>query len=239
MTKILITRAEPAASRTEFELSRQGHTAVKLPIFKVKDTGKPVPQIGFSGLIFTSRNAVDTLYNRGWSVENSDVPVFCVGENTAKAAAVFGFNDIQTGNGTAKSLAELIAKFGLPANSRLLYPAASDHRFDFGLALKPHDLLIETLEIYEIRKLLPSKLELEKVFEQAAGGAALIYSARSAAHLSDLVKLNGLESSLSSLTCIAISGAATEPVNVFPWRKIVIAPSPDESTMIQLANVVS
>lgn len=238
MTKILVTRPEPAASRTALALSKHGHTTVKCPIFEVSDTGKPVPESGYDGVVFTSRNAVDVLLGRGWMVPNPAVPVFCTGENTAKAAAGLGFRDIRTGGGTAKLLANLIANSVLPPNSRLLYPAASDRTFDFALALKPHELMVETLEIYKVGKLSPTKQELAQAFLQAAGGAALVYSARGGSHLSDLIALHNLESSLSTLTCVTISNAVTNSINGYSWRKILTAPSPDEAAMINLASSV-
>ena len=190
-------------------------------------------------MILTSRNAVDILHNRGWSAANISFPLFCVGENTAKAAAELGFRDIRTGGGTAKLLASLIANSALPPNSRLLHPTASDRTFDFALALKPHELMVETLEIYKVGKLSPAKQELAQAFRQASGGAALVYSARGGSHLSDLIALHNLESSLSTLTCVTISNAVTKSINRYSWRKILTAPSPDEAAMINLASSVA
>ena len=239
MAKILVTRPEPAASRTAHALAKQGHTIINCPVFEIRDTSNPMPENNYQGLIFTSRNAIDTLLDRGWSPSNLLLPVFCVGENTASAAAMLGFKDIRTGSGKAESLANLISNSTLPRNFRLLYPAASDRKFDFEAALKQRELIVETLEIYKVDKLSPSKEELSKAFEQAAGGATLIYSARGGSHLSDLIGLYELEPSLCTLTCIAISATAVESINKFAWQNILTAPTPDESAMTKLANEIT
>ncbi len=234
MANILVTRAEPAASRTGLALSKHGYTAVKCPIFEVHDTGEPVPERNYEGLIFTSRNAVDTLHERGWDTTNLGLPVFCVGENTANAAASLGYQDIRTGSGNAKGLAKLIGSSALPPSSRLLYPAARDRKFDFELALKPYDLSVETVEIYVVLRLSPSKKELEQAFEHTTGGVVLVYSARSGEYLSHLIEEYGLSALVSSLTCVTLSKEAAAPINAHHWREIFIAPTPDEPAMIQL-----
>lgn len=78
-----------------------------------------------AGIIFTSRHAVNFWCMREKTRTN---PVFCVGAATAQACFEQGFRNLNTGNGDARSLAELI--FMHPAMP-YIFPSGRDVTLDF------------------------------------------------------------------------------------------------------------
>ncbi len=234
MTNVLILRAEPVASLTGQALAVRGHRVLKCPLFEIHDTDAALPDEKTDGLILTSRNAVTSLKRRGWHCPGPDLPIFCVGAKTAQAAADLGSRNILTGPGTASALADMIVKSNLPAEARLLYPAACERAFDFDTALSASGISLETVAIYELRKRGLRHGVLESALEQIDGGAVFIYSARSAAYFAELISEQSLKPYTSAITLIAISGTAAEPLQTLPWRETLIAATPDETAMIDL-----
>ena len=233
--KVLITRAEPAASQTAKNLTEKGHEAIVLPLFEVVDTLVNIPEQNYDGIIFTSKNAVDVLESRNWAIPNPDVPVFCVGEKTEKAAQTLGFKKTYSANGGGAALVSFMSTMELE-NNRMLYFSTPDKSFDMKEALEPHKICVETLDIYRAQPVTPEHKQLERAISAVQDGFIFTYSALSSKHLAKLLISTDLTQELKKCTLISISSHAVKPLELIDWKDILIAPTPQEDKMIALMH---
>lgn len=230
--KVLVTRAEPAASRTVQKLRHHGFEPVLLPIFELKDTGTPLPEGGIDGVIFTSANAAEILRLRQWRDSNRSAVAYCVGPRTAEAAQALGFEATVTASGGGAALADEIAALDLPQDTQFLYPTTPDRSFDMKQAIEALGHSVSEVEIYHVEKLVPPALETQDALAQCKNGAILVYSARSAAHLASIIEACGASLDISSVSIVAISKTAINMLLNFPWQNAYVSKSPDEDAMI-------
>ena len=95
MVKILVTRPEPDAGETVARLGALGIDGIAAPLLERATLHASLPGAdGFAGIALTSANALRALEERGALNAFLGLRVFAVGEKTARAAAEFGFLDV-------------------------------------------------------------------------------------------------------------------------------------------------
>lgn len=243
--KVLVTRAESAARRTAERLASAGHEAVLLPLVEYRDTGAAIPDGPFDAVVFTSAAAAGMLARRMERDRSlgalTRLPAFCVGEATSMAVAEAGFERPRTPSASAGELSDALARrFGVardPAGhrpARLLYLAGEDRAFDLRSALARHDITVCEAAIYRAQLTDPGGDRLENALRACRGGAALLYSSRTAAHLFALARNHGLEAALGGLTLLAISENVAGTVPGRQERRVLVAERPDEAALTGL-----
>lgn len=232
--KILITRAEPAASQTAKHLSQAGHHPIVLPLFEIIDTGAPIPQKPYDGIIFTSKNSVETLANRGWQLNNMDIPALCVGEKTEIAAIALGFKKTITAKGGGQALCDKISALDFK-NKHFLYPSTPDKSFDMATALIPLEIKVETVDVYQAKKIILNIEAFQETLNQLQGHCIFVYSALSSEHLKTLIENDNTQIT-KKITLVGISAQATAPLNKFKWKSVLVSNIPTESAMLELIS---
>lgn len=230
--QVLVTRAEPAASRTALTLENEGFEAVVLPLFEVQDTANALPDQPFDAVILTSANAARILHARGWRNRNTDALACCVGETTRTQAQHLGFEHFVTAKGGGAALAKDIEQIFSGKTARFLYPTTADRTYDMGKALGKLGHIVVDVDIYKTARISPGAGALKSAIEACTGGVVLVYSRASGAHLAHLLKKEGLDSNLTNLDVIGISQTALNMVLDLPWRSAYVADRPEESAMI-------
>lgn len=231
--KVLVTRAEPAASETASRLADAGHEPVLLPLFEIIDTGATIPDTDYDAIVFTSRNAVLVLQARKWSPLKKDFPVFCVGSKTRDEAAKLGFTNTHTANGGGAELAKLIKQHDFKG-ATFLYASTPKKSFDMAEALNNIGIKVITSDIYQSKPALPSYDAFNHAMSYLSTGYALVYSALSSKHFANLIEQHKHTETLENITLIGISGQAIEPLKHFKWKSVSSAASPDEAEMFKL-----
>ena len=232
--KVLITRAEPAASQTAMALAKFGHEAVLLPLFKMIDTGTPVPNTQpYHGIIFTSKNAIEILAKRGWNVDHLNLTAFCVGERTEQAAIKLGFKKTFKADGGGAALVDLMAGLGLEG-CKMLYLSTPDKSFDMKMALKLHKIGVETVDIYQAKPAGPENKQVKEAVLAIKHDYIFVYSALSGKYLAEILVSNNLANLLKQCTLISISNQAAQPLENFEWKQVLVAKKPHETKMIEL-----
>jgi uroporphyrinogen-III synthase len=164
------------------------------------------------------------------------LPVFCVGAATANAARRAGFVLTEKGPGTAAGLAAALAQRFGGRGARLLHPAGEDRAFDMAGALAPAGIDVETVAIYRVELRDPGSARLAAALKRCAGGAAFLYSPRTAAHLFALVETYRLWNGIAGLTFMAISENVAAAI---PGRRnlsVLVAENPDEDGLMDLLS---
>ena len=93
--RLLVTRPEPDATRQAELLAARGHEPVLAPLLAIESaTNVPIELDGAQALIVTSRNALRALASHRDVAALLQLPLFAVGEATAKAATELGFTTV-------------------------------------------------------------------------------------------------------------------------------------------------
>ena len=103
MSRLWITRTQPAASRTALELRARDHGVCVAPLIKAEFNPDIPGPPGDACLIFTSRNGVQA-FSR--AVPDRHWLCLCVGDVTARMAKEAGFKQVVSAQGDATAVIE-------------------------------------------------------------------------------------------------------------------------------------
>lgn len=211
MSRILILRPEPGASETMRRARELGLDPVAISLFEVVPVDWEAPDAaGFDGLLFTSANAV-RLGGEGLKTLRG-LKAYAVGEATAEAARVGGFDVAATGDSGVDRLLGSIEP-----DLRLLHLCGVDRREPEGARQE-----ITALPVYESRQLENIALGDFK------GSIALVHSPRAGRRLAQLVE------NRTSIAIAAISDAAAEAAGP-GWKEVAVADQPNDEALLALA----
>lgn len=205
--RVLILRPEPGNAATARAVAAMGNEPVCVPLFDIVPVAwSPPDPAAFDAVAMTSANAARL---GGPGLRNyRHLPLFAVGEATAKAAREAGFVDIRTGTGDGQQLATLWG------NAAVLHLTGPDH-----VPLTGH---VATVAVYEAR---PRHLTSAQI-GQLTAPVALIHSPRAADAFASMIQAR------SGTAIVAISEAAATVCGP-GWRSITVADAPREQAMLE------
>lgn len=173
---------------------------------------------GVQGLIITSSAAISAL-----PASAKNLPVYCVGGATAKAAIKAGFQASIVGETDGQALAEQIVREISPCH--LFHPTADTAKTNYYAHLKTFRFTISSATAYttQFAEILPEQITSH--WPQITH--CLFFSARSASHFCTLVAKKGLK--CEHITALALSPQVAAAVQGF--SKIEIAKKPTKEAM--------
>lgn len=218
-----ITRAEPGASRTADALAACGFAAIIAPLLEIRRLDPPAPDLeGLDALAFTSRNGVDAF--AALSGERH-LPVFTVGEATARAAREAGFRAVQSADGALSDLAALLAGT-VAAQAKILLPGARETVGDLAEMLHGR-LSVRALPVYEATE---TGIRLPVEFD-----TVLLHSPRAGRALSKMLGTGGGRDRIA----VAISAAAAAALQPCGFTRIAIAARPTEESVLEALGKIA
>jgi uroporphyrinogen-III synthase len=234
--RLLVTRPEPDASRQAEAVIARGHEPVLAPLLTVKVAANaPLQLEGAQALIVTSRNALRALASRPELGEARKLPLYVVGEATARAATELGFRRVITGPGTAEGLAALIPNELRPGGGPLVHLAGDTLAFDLKSALEAEHFSVRQPVLYAAtpaRDLPPQSLAL---LREGKLDGVILMSPRTAAIFSALVIRHKAVTEALGLRCYCLSPAVAEAVA--PLRPLLrVAAHPREEDLLALID---
>ncbi|WP_109261663.1 uroporphyrinogen-III synthase [Hyphobacterium indicum] len=228
--KVLITRSEPGATRTAEQVRRRGADPVIAPLLRIEFADEIEAGLSrISALLFTSPNGV-----RAWLSGRSetDLPAFCVGDATARAALEAGFSKVRSAGGDANDLIALCEARLVPGRHRLLHLRGAHAAGDIAGALQARGFEVDEAVIYEAvaETVLPPKAA--QVIRQRELAVALFHSPRAAIAFTALVEDADLTDYLNTVIAVTISEAAASGLVRSDWAAVKVAETPDEADML-------
>lgn len=221
-----MTRAEPAAADTVSRLLAAGYEAISSPALTLESLPDAVVDMtGIRHLVFTSANGVRYFLARAGIGEAT---VWCVGEATAAAVRQGGGRDVREGDGNAADLAATIIAAPEARKGGLLHVANAAAAGDLVATLKRAGLDARFSALYRtvpVPALQPAALAALAIAPRCV---VLIHSARGAAAFLTAAAGTGL----SNVVFVAISEAASRPLDGCGARAIVKAASPSETALM-------
>lgn len=216
--RVWITRTRPGADRTATRLREAGLDPLIDPVLEVRPLGGAINLAGIDALAFTSPNAVQ--FFAGSCTERRLV-AYAVGTATRDALIEAGFETVQTAQGDVVALAE---QLGRDQPGRLLHPAAAEPAADLAALCAPFGVEVQVQAIYDAVAVRPkAALEADDLV------AVMAHSPRAAAELAKVAS-----DRLSNLIVAALSPACAAPLQQSAARRIVIAPFPDDASLVRL-----
>ena len=148
--RLLVTRPEPDASTFAEELRGLGHEPVLQPLIEFRALDfNPAKLSTAQAIIITSGNCLRALEETSSLAHVTDVPLNCVGEETARRARAMGFQNLLATADTAEQLAAKIIASG-SKNATLVHLTGEHQAFDLAAALSREGFLIETVCVYSM-----------------------------------------------------------------------------------------
>jgi uroporphyrinogen-III synthase len=230
--RLLVTRPRDDAETLAAILKRLGHEPVIAPLLELRFiAGEPIDLNGVQAILATSANGV-----RGFAANSGqrNLPVYCVGPQTAEAAREAGFTRVVSANGDASALADCVAAFAEPAKGRLLHAAGAEAGGRLGQSLRTRGFKVDTIVLYEAAPAQTLPVESERRLRGNSLDGVLLYSPRTAKTFSMLVTKANLSAHCANMTAYCISAATAAALSPLQFSRIAVAGAPNQSALLDL-----
>jgi uroporphyrinogen-III synthase len=237
---LLVTRPQPDAERTAAALRSRGHTIDLAPLLQIKAI--PDVDLGsgpWSGLVVTSRNALDAVDSHPRRAELLRLTVFAVGRRTASVARAAGFREVVAAGGNVEDLAQHLrgwAEAAPACRDPLLYLAGEERSGDLVATLAVVGQIVSVVVVYRAvkKERFPSATAAALAAGQIEG--VLHFSRRSAEAYLDCARAAGLLDRALGPFHYCVSGQIAEPLALAGARNVRVAARPEEAALIDLID---
>jgi len=225
---VWVSRTSPFAAESARRLAGLGYRAIAAPLLRVEFApgGPDLARVG--ALVFTSRNGVAAFAARhpDRSLPVFRLPVFAVGDATARAARRAGFRHAASAAGDVAALRALVLARGRPADGVVLRVGAREPAGSLVADLAAAGFKVSEWAAYRTVD-VPAPEVLGQLRAAAPAGAVLVYSPRAAGALARLLSTTRL--GLRSIICISPAAAAALGADIA--CKVQVAERPDEASL--------
>jgi uroporphyrinogen-III synthase len=234
--RLLVTRPEPDARREAAILAGRGHEPVLAPLLAIEFCRDvPLQLEGAQALLVTSRNALRALATHPELGRALKLPLFAVGDATARAAEELGFAKVATGPGTGAALAELIASELEPERGPLVHLAGETPAFDLQAALERQGFTVYRPVLYRAVPAPEFPAEALELLKAGELDGVILMSPRTAKTFAALLARHGLVTQGTRLICYCLSEAVAEAVAPLGLR-VRVAARPREEDVLALVD---
>jgi len=235
---LLITRPGDDGARLAETLRQMGHDPILEPLLTIRHfDGPPLDLSGVQAILATSANGVRAIADR---TPERAIPLYAVGDATARAAKDAGFLDVSSAAGDVEALAALVREKLDPAGGALVHVAGSEVAGDLAGDLGPsesgggftvrREVLYESESAYSLSASTIAAIKEERI------DGVLAYSPRTAATLARLIRKARLVRDCRRIELLGLSQAVADAANDIPWAKTRIAAEPTQEAMLALAR---
>ena len=206
--RLLVTRPEPDALLLKARLETLGHEATVAPLLTTSfENCDDIDLSEVQSLIATSRNGLRALKVQNAHKIAALLPLYAVGQATAKDAKALGFTEIITGGGTVASLVPAIVASADPQSDVLLHLAGDEVGNQLSAELELHGFRLLQPIVY--RMIAATGFDAD-IIEQIATGeieGVLLFSPRTASIYAKLISQHNLTVTAQRLTHYCLSDA--------------------------------
>ena len=227
---ILLTRPLDDCKELILRFKSLGHKVSHLPVIKIQNVNYDKVNINeFSGIIFTSANAIKNLNT---SDINKKINCFCVGSSTENVAKQNGFQNIFCAEGNVNNLKEVILQNFDNRSGNLLYVSG-----EIVSSNLDKDLISEG---YKVRRIINySVLPVEEIGEEFINNLkssipdmVYVYSENSAKNYLNLLKKYNLLDYWMNTNLMCLGEKTSSVLNEIKWKKIFLFNSGEEEFML-------
>ena len=228
--RVLLTRPRTDAGSVTAELERCGFDVLLEPLLEIRYLdGAALAVDGVQALIFTSANGVRAFARRS-SIRH--LPVFAVGDRTARTAGEAGFLHVESAGGNVESLIELVSKRSRPDAGFLLHVAGSAVAGDLAGGLSTAGFTIDRAVLYDAHTTERFSTRTLGFLREGRIDFVLLFSPRTAQTFASLVRAAGLADACRQMTVVCLSSAVASAISGLPWRAVLTAREPTLSALL-------
>jgi uroporphyrinogen-III synthase len=231
--RLLVTRPLPQGEALAQRLRAAGHEALICPLLTVEWLDADLSLDGVAALVFTSANGVAAFARLQ---ETRGLPVFCVGDATARAAREAGFSEVESAEGNAQDLADLIRARWPREGGGLLHISGEDQAFDLTGDLSRRGFDARRAVLYRTLAVEQLPGDVRTALDSGAMDGMLFLSPRTAASFVSLCERQGLGERCRTLAAYCLSEAVAEAAGGLPWGTVRIAARPTQSSLLDLLS---
>ena len=226
---ILLTRPLDDCKELILKFKSLGHKVSHLPVIKIQNVnyGK-VNFDEFSGIIFTSANAVKNLIT---SSINKQINCFCVGSSTEEMAKQNGFQNIFCADGNVNNLKEVILQNFDQKKGNLLYVSGEIISSNLDKDLISEGYKVKRIINYSTVPIEQVSDEFIKDLKASIPDMVYIYSENSARNYLNLLKKYNLSDYWMDTNLMCLGEKTSSVLNEIKWKKIFIF-SPGEEEFL-------
>ena len=225
---VLVTRPEPGASETAARLLDLGYSPVQAPCLEVVARAAHLPSpAGLAAVLATSGQAV------ALPAAYHGVPLFAVGDATARRASAAGFATVHSADGDAADLRRLILRECDPAAGALLLAVGAGQSQSLATDLRQDGFRVLRRVVYAVRPVSRLADAVAAALHRQEVRAALFFSAETAQAFVRLLP-GELRGALAEVDALAIGRKAGAALRVLPWHDVRVALRPTQDELLAL-----
>jgi uroporphyrinogen-III synthase len=233
--RVLVTRPPQPGTRTAERLVEMGHEPLLLPLFEpVHDAEKAFAGLAATDgpIAVTSAEAIRAITERPVELQPYlHRTLFAVGDATAEEAKAAGFDNVTASTGNGTDLADTIA---VETRATVLYLAGSPRAETFETRAAKIGLTVTVAECYRMQKLHVPVEIIRNLFAAEAPDSILFYSRQTAERFFALHEIASNLDALIGIRLLCLSKAVADAVPPALQGHVVIAATPDETSLLSL-----
>jgi uroporphyrinogen-III synthase len=229
--RVLLTRPREDAEPLAAALREHGVEALIEPLLNIEWLpGPPLDLDGVQALLATSANGVRAFAARE---TRRGLPVYAVGDATARIAHESGFATVESASGDVESLADLVRRRLDPADGALLHAAGTAVAGDLAGRVEAAGFRYRRVVLYRARKAGRLSSGTVRAIRDRNVDGVVLYSPRTAETFVALVAEARSTAACRSLTAFCLSDAVAAKAGAIGWNRIVVARRPDQAAMVE------
>lgn len=228
--RALVTRPIVDAQPLAGALAARGFAVIIEPLLEIVPVTGPVLSFAdLQGVLATSANGVRAL---AANTPRRDLPLWAVGEASAREALRLGFTRVEEAGGDVDALADLVAAQADPAGGPLLHVCGHHVAGDLAGRLGTRGFTVRRAVLYEARAAQALSPDLRGFLAARQIDVAFFFSPRTARTFVTLVEAAGLESVCDAITAYALSPAVARVLDPLAWRTMWVAARPTQEALL-------
>lgn len=230
MVLALVTRPREDSEAVALALSARGIDSLIEPLLDIEPvSGAAIDPAGLQGLLVTSANGARAVARL---LPDRSLPVWAVGDSSARAARALGFTRVESAQGDVETLADLVIDRVEPARGALLHAAGETVAGDLSGRLEARGFTVRRETVY--RAVTARALSDEAATALRAGriDMALFFSPRTADTFVNLLTDAGLGGTLTRIEAYGLSANVTAKLAPLPWAALHRAAEPTLAALL-------
>lgn len=231
--RVLVTRAEPEASRFAQTLRERGHAPLLAPLLRHEILAPPADLEArlddVQAVLLTSANGARALAR---ATTRRDLRLLVVGDATAEVAGQLGFTDTLSASGDVASLVVLVRKQLRADAGALLHAGGAVTAGDLVGQLAAGGYTISHVALYETHLADTLSFDIARALGAGTIDVVTLFSPRTAEAFVKLAARPEIAKGLARTSLVAMSQAVADRASRLNWRGVAVARRPTQDEML-------
>ena len=230
--RVINTRPASDAAPLTRALTDMGHAVIAAPLLEVRlrSGAEPLDLDRVQAVLATSANGVRAFAEAS---EIRNLPLFAVGDASARVARELGFAGVTSAAGDVETLAAAVVEALDPADGILLHIAGTEVAGDLAGALTAANFEVRRVTLYEARAAESLPNGCAAALARGDADAVVFFSPRTARTFVRLAGDAGLADACQMLNAYCLSPAVAVEIDGLTWRGVHVAARPDQDSLLE------